>query len=127
MTNPSWKCSNCWYPGDGCGISATSPLTWQSEGDPRDHRGRFYKVGSLGPVLIEKNQRFNRRRIRSWDEDRHTLRRPGLGEVFATLVNASLNALRLAGWFPANRSMPLRAKSCAFSPADSIARLSGSH
>ena len=33
---------------------------------------------------------------RSWDEDRHTLRRPGLGEVFATLVNVSLNSLRLA-------------------------------
>ena len=33
---------------------------------------------------------------RSWDEDRHTLRRPGLGEVFATLVNVSLNTLRLA-------------------------------
>ena len=37
---------------------------------------------------------------RSWDEDVHTLRRPGLGEVFATLVNAGLNALRLEGWFP---------------------------
>ena len=37
---------------------------------------------------------------RSWDEDRHTLRRPGLGEVFATLVNVSLNTLRLEGWFP---------------------------
>ena len=24
---------------------------------------------------------------RSWDEDVHTLRRPGLGEVYATLVN----------------------------------------
>ena len=36
---------------------------------------------------------------RSWDEDVHTLRRPGLGEVFATLVNVSLNALRLEGWF----------------------------
>ena len=33
---------------------------------------------------------------RSWDEDRHTLRRPGLGEVFATLVNVSLSTLRLA-------------------------------
>ena len=62
---------------------------------------------------------------RSWDEDRHTLRRPGLGEVFATLVNASLNALRLEGWFPAKMSMPLRAKSCAFSPEQTIARLSG--
>lgn len=64
---------------------------------------------------------------RSWDEDRHTLRRPGLGEVFATLVNVSLNALRLAGWFPANLSMPLRAKSCAFRPADTITWLAGHH
>ena len=29
---------------------------------------------------------------RSWDEDVHTLRRPGLGEVFSTLVNTGLNA-----------------------------------
>jgi hypothetical protein len=34
---------------------------------------------------------------RSWDEDHHLLRRPGLGEVFATLVNVSLNTLRLEG------------------------------
>ena len=50
---------------------------------------------------------------RSWDEDVHTLRRPGLGEVFATLVNTGLNALGLEGWFPPQMSMPLRAKSCA--------------
>jgi hypothetical protein len=62
---------------------------------------------------------------RSWDEDHHMLRRPGLGEVFATLVNVSLNALRLEGWFPARMSMPLRAKSCAFSPEQTIARLTG--
>lgn len=62
---------------------------------------------------------------RSWDEDHHTLRRPGLGEVFATLVNVSLNALRLEGWFPTKMSMPLRAKSCAFSPEQTIARLAG--
>ena len=31
---------------------------------------------------------------RSWDEDRHTLRHPGLGAVFAALVNVSLNVLR---------------------------------
>ena len=36
---------------------------------------------------------------RSWDEDVHTLRRPGLGEIFATLVNTGLNDLRLEGWF----------------------------
>ena len=62
---------------------------------------------------------------RSWDEDVHTLRRPGLGEVFATLVNVSLNALRLEGWFPSRMSMPLRAKTCAFRPEQTIARLFG--
>ena len=62
---------------------------------------------------------------RSWDEDRHTLRRPGLGEVFATLVNVSLNTLRLEGWFPSRMSMPLRAKTCAFRPEQTIARLFG--
>ena len=62
---------------------------------------------------------------RSWDEDVHTLRRPGLGEVFATLVNTGLNALRLGGCFPARMSMPLRAKTCAFPPAQTIARLHG--
>ena len=62
---------------------------------------------------------------RSWDEDRHTLRRPGLGEVFATLVNVSLNVLRLQGWFPDTMYMPLRAKTCAFRPKQTVARLAG--
>ena len=62
---------------------------------------------------------------RSWDEDRHTLRRPGLGEVFATLVNVSLNTLRWEGWFPSTMFMPLRAKTCAFRPEQTIARLFG--
>ena len=60
---------------------------------------------------------------RSWDEDVHTLRRPGLGEVFATLVNTGLSALRLQGWFPPKMSMPLRAKTCAFRPTQTIDRL----
>ena len=60
---------------------------------------------------------------RSWDEDVHTLRRPGLGEVYATLVNTALNALRMEGWFPLRMSMPLRAKTCAFRPRQTIARL----
>ena len=34
---------------------------------------------------------------RSWDEDVHTLRRRGLTEVYAILVNTALNALRLEG------------------------------
>ena len=62
---------------------------------------------------------------RSWDEDVHTLRRPGLGEVYATLVNTALNALRLEGRFPLRMSMPLRAKTCAFRPTQTIARLCG--
>ena len=63
---------------------------------------------------------------RSWDEDVPTLRRPGLGEVYATLVNTALNtALRLEGWFPRRMSMPLRAKACAFRPTLTIARLYG--
>ena len=76
---------------------------------------------------------------RSWDEDLHTLRRPGLGGIFATLVNTGLNDLRLEGcawkdapgrmrlegWFPARMSLPLRAKTCAFRPTQTIARLYG--
>ena len=62
---------------------------------------------------------------RSWDEDVHTLRRPGLGEVYATLVKTALNALRLEGWFPPRMSMPLRAKTCAFRPKQTIDRLYG--
>ncbi len=42
---------------------------------------------------------------RGWDEDVHTL--------------------RLAGWFPLRMSMPLRAKTCAFRPTQTIARLCG--
>ena len=62
---------------------------------------------------------------RGWDEDVHTLRRPGLGEVYASLANTALNAMRLAGWFPLRMSMPLRAKTCAFRPTQTIARLCG--
>ena len=62
---------------------------------------------------------------RSWDEDVHTLRRPGLGEVYATLLNTGLNALHLEGWFPPSMSMPLRAKSCVFRPTQTIDRLYG--
>ena len=62
---------------------------------------------------------------RSSDEDVHTLRRLGLGEVFATLVNTGLNALRLEVWFPPRMSMPMRAKTCAFSPLQTISRLYG--
>ena len=48
---------------------------------------------------------------------------PGLGEVFATLMNAKLNVLSLEGWFPSTMSMPLCAKDCALCPELTIARL----
>ena len=72
----------------------------------------------------EENRRHHAK-DRSWDEDVHTLRRPGLGEVYVSLVNTALNALRLEGWFPPSMSIPLRAKTCAFRPTQTIARLSG--
>ena len=53
---------------------------------------------------IENSQRHVK--DRSWEEDVPTLRRPGLGEVSAALVNTGLNALRLLGWFPGMVSMP---------------------
>ena len=43
---------------------------------------------------------------RSWDEDVHALRRPGLGEVFAALVNTALNALHLEECFPPDVHAP---------------------
>ena len=62
---------------------------------------------------------------RSWDEDVHTLRRPGLAEIYATLANTALNVLRLEGWFPLQMSMPLRAKTCVFRPFQTMSRLFG--
>ena len=62
---------------------------------------------------------------RSWDEYRHTLRRPGLGEILAALVNASLNVLCRAESFTQRMSLPLRAKTCAFRPKQTAACLTG--
>ena len=59
---------------------------------------------------------------RSWDEDVHTLRRPGLGEVYATLVNTATPCAWKDGFLS---GMPLRAKTCAFRPTQTIARLCG--
>ena len=61
----------------------------------------------------------------SWDEDVHTLRHPVLSEVYASLVNTALNALRLDGWFPKAMSMPLKSKTCAFRPKQTLACLYG--
>ena len=60
---------------------------------------------------------------RRWDEEIHTLCRPGMVGVIAALVNTGLNALRLEGWFPPRMPMPLRAKTCAFPPNTEPPRL----
>ena len=54
---------------------------------------------------------------RSWDEDVHTLRRPGLGEVFATLVNTGINALRLEGGFHQGCPCPCEPKAAPSAPS----------
>ena len=101
-------------------------------------RERWYLLTSLGSRQWEPRELLrlfrNHRSVEnslhhvkdlSWDEDVHTLRRPGLGEIFATLVNTGLNDLRLEGWFPARMFLPLRAKTRAFRPTQTIARLYG--
>ena len=101
-------------------------------------RERWYLLTSLGSRQCRPKEllqvfrshwsvenRLHHVKDRSWDEDVHTLRRPGLGEVYAALVNTELNALRLEGWFPPRMSMPLRAKTCTFRPTQTIARLYG--
>ena len=98
-------------------------------------RERWYLLTSLGSRQCRPKEllqvfgshwsvenRLHHVKDRSWDEDVHTLSRPGLGEVYAALVNTGLNALRLEGWFPPRMSMPLRAKTCAFRPTQTIAR-----
>jgi hypothetical protein len=47
-------------------------------------------------------------RDRWWDEDRHYLQRPGLGERLATLLGAALSLLRQTSAF--DPKIPLRAK-----------------
>ncbi len=54
---------------------------------------------------------------RSWGEDKHMLRRPGVGPCFAILVTAALTVLRLPGRFDPQRSMPRRARLCAYDPS----------
>ena len=90
---------------------------------PGEYGPRELLVAFRGHWRVENS--LHHVKDRSWDEDVHTLRRPGLGEVFATLVNTALNALRLEGWFPQRMSMPLRAKTCAFRPAQAIDCLYG--
>lgn len=53
---------------------------------------------------------------RSWDEDRHTLRRPGLGICFSMLLSTALTILQLSSVFDTKLSMPRRAKRCEANP-----------
>lgn len=53
---------------------------------------------------------------RSWDEDKHTLRRPGLGPCFSMLLSIALTVLRVSDLFDKKLSMPRRAKRCEANP-----------
>ena len=124
------------FPGARQGVMVEKEMVDVSTGEVS--RERWYLLTSLssrqyGPRGLHRVVRnhwsvensLHHVKDRSWDEDVHTLRRPGLGEVYATLVNTALNTLRLEGWFPVRMSMVLRAKTCAFRPAQTIARLLG--
>ena len=53
---------------------------------------------------------------RSWGEDKHVLRRPGLGPCFSMLLAMALTILRLSDQFDPKLSMPRRAKQCEANP-----------
>jgi hypothetical protein len=53
---------------------------------------------------------------RSWGEDKHTLRRPGLAACFSVLLNVALSVLRRPGQFAPTLSMPRRARRCRAQP-----------
>lgn len=95
-------------------LTSLSPQMWGAKELLEAFRGHWHVENSLHHV-----------KDRSWDEDVHTLRRRGLAEVYATLVNTALNTLRLERWFPQPLSMPLKAKTCAYRPLQTIARLYG--
>ena len=124
------------FPGARQGVMVQKEMVNMATGEVS--RERWYLLTSLGSrqcgprelLRVIRNHwtvenSLHHVKDRSWDEDVHTLRRPGLGEIYATLVNTALNALRLKGWFPQQMSMPLRAKTCAFRPLQTMARLFG--
>lgn len=59
-----------------------------------------------GHWQIENNLHFVKDRW--WDEDRHWLKRPGLAERLAAMLNAALSVLHRSPWLSSR--MPLRAK-----------------
>jgi hypothetical protein len=75
-------------------------------GEVLSYESRYF-IGSLDPstVIAAQLQLWIRghwqienclhfTKDRWWDEDRHSLRRPGLGERYAALLNAALSVLR---------------------------------
>jgi len=55
---------------------------------------------------------------RWWDEDRHYLSRPGLGQVFATLTNFALSILRILQ--PPGDSLVETAENIRYSPRKTL-------
>lgn len=86
-------------------------------------------VGPLSPVQFLDRVRghwgiensLHHVKDRSWNEDKHTLRRPGLGPRFSALLNIALTVLRTPGAFDPELSMPRRAKRCEANPAFALA------
>jgi len=58
---------------------------------------------------------------RWWDEDRHSLRRPGLGERYVALLNAALNVLRIL--HEPDRPLKATAELVQWNPAPLLKRL----
>ncbi len=95
-------------------------------GERRSYETRYY-ITSLDPARVSPQQLLRWIRghwevenslhyvkDRWWDEDRHSLRRPGLPGIWATLTNAAINVLRLMrqvllGDSPKSGRKPLRA------------------
>ena len=65
-------------------LSSLDPGTVTPEDVARLVRGHWQVENSLHLV-----------KDRWWDEDKHYLKRPGLGDAFAVLTNAALSVLRL--------------------------------
>jgi predicted transposase YbfD/YdcC len=84
--------------------------------DPSDVKPRDLQKLVRDHWQIENSLHFVKDRW--WDEDRHYLKRPGLGEVFATLTNFALSVLRLLQ--PPGDSLIETAENLRYSPRQAL-------
>ena len=121
----------------GCQILARVDRdVFRPDGTLKSHDSRFF-VSSLDPsaVLPREIQKLIRDhwqvenclhfvKDRWWDEDRHYLKQPGLGDAFVELTNAALSLLRLLQ--QTDESLRETAENFHYSPRK-ILRLLGFH